>query len=67
MPKYPLPPGDMSSGVAYPTEPGTGIPGMHKTTVNLEFFAIILFSGIGCKDIFAMFKIRGLDVIDLHQ
>ena len=29
MPKYPLPPGDMSSGVAYPTDPGTGIQGMH--------------------------------------
>ena len=33
MPKYPLPPGDMSSGVAYPTNLGTGIQGMHLTTL----------------------------------
>ena len=33
-----------------------------KNTANFEIFV-----RKGCKDIFAMFKIRGLDVINLHQ
>ena len=36
-----------------------------QVTVNLEIFAIILFSWIALKDIFATFKIRDLDMIYL--